>query len=65
MPGLNTEEKKHLVNGLRNYVEYRYVNRQDYREFMDHLIDTYEKAGLDNLDPMDREAFLDLVGEVL
>ena len=63
--GLNAEERAQLVSNLHNYVERAYANRQDYREFLDNLIDTYSTSGLDGLSGVDKKAFLELVEEAL
>lgn len=63
--GLSTEERKQLVNTLHNYVERAYTNRQDYREYLDHLIEQYTKGGLDGLESGTRVEFLELIEEAL
>lgn len=64
--GLNKEERKQLVNSLHNYVERAYTKEQlCHREFLDHLIELYERAGLSGLGPSDTAAFLELIEEAL
>lgn len=63
--GLNKEERKQLVNSLHNYVEEAYARHQDRREFLDYLIELYEKHGLDGLESTSRAAFLELIEEAL
>lgn len=62
---LDPMERQLLANTLHNYVERAWSNRPDYREFLDHLVIQYKKAGLDGLDPADRTAFLELIEEAL
>lgn len=63
--GLNPTERKQLVNALHNYVERAYTKDQRYREFLDHLIELYERAGVEGLDPTNKAAFLQLAEEAL